>query len=271
MTRLLIAATLVLSTLGTVGAQTLRRGAVPVGASELRDTVMLFQNDRGVLQRRWTVAYSPARRARMQAFFTDWRTRLTRIDFDKLSQEGRIDYVLLDTRLRSELDQLRREEKLAGEMMALVPFGSVVAGFEEARRRFDPVDGQKAARALADLALHVDSLTRAVRAKNAANITRPERIVGLRSLEYLGDLQTTMRNWHRFYGGYDPTFSWWTEDPYRRGNEAVTRYTRALREVVGGEREGAEEPVIGGPIGSPMIGSSAPSRCPTTTSRMARV
>ena len=58
-----------------------------------------------------------------------------------------------------------------------------------------------------------------------------------------------MRNWHRFYGGYDPTFSWWTEDPYRRANEAVTRYTRAIREVVVGQREGAEEPIIGDPIG----------------------
>ncbi len=254
MKRLVILATVVGGVLlgapaGPADAQAPRRGAVPVGASELRDTVMLFQNDRGVLQRRWTVAYSPARRARMQAFYTDWRARLTRIDFDRLSQEGRIDYVLLDTRLRSELDQLRREEKLAGEMMPLVPFGSVVAGFEEARRHFDPVDGQKSARTLADLAVQVDSLTRAVRAKNSANITRPERIVGLRSLEYLGELQATMRNWHRFYGGYDPTFSWWTEDPYRRANEAVTRYTRAIREVVVGQREGAEEPIIGDPIG----------------------
>lgn len=234
---------------GRLDAQAPRRGALPVGVSELRDSVMLFTTDRGALQRRWTVPYSAARRDRLRTFYEDWRARLRRIDFDRLGQEGRIDYVLLDTRLRSELDQLRREEKLAADMLPYVPFGAMVAGFEEARRRFDPVDGQRSGRALADLAKQLDSLTRMVRAKNAAAITRPERIVGLRTIEYLGDLQAQLRNWHRFYAGYDPTFSWWTEDPIRRVTEAWTGYTRAIREVVVGQRQGQEEPIIGDPIG----------------------
>lgn len=223
---------------------------IPVGASELRDSVMLFTTDRGALMRRWTVSYSPARAARLKEFYDGWRTRLTKIDFDRLSQEGKIDYVLLDTRLRSELDQLRRDEKLIGEMKSLVPFAEVVTGFDEARRRFDPVDGQLSARKLADLATLLDSLTRQVRAKTAASITRADRIVGLRSVDFLGDLQTTLRNWNRFYGGYDPTFSWWTADPYRRVNEGMTRYTAAIREVVIGQRAGQEEPIIGDPIGA---------------------
>ncbi|MFN0098989.1 MAG: DUF885 family protein [Gemmatimonadaceae bacterium] len=227
-----------------------RIGMIPVGASELRDSVALFTTDRGALGRRWTVEYSPARRERFTAFYADWQKRLAKIDFNKLSQEGKIDYVLLESRLKTELAQLRREEKLLAEMKPLVPFGQVIVDFEESRRRFERIDAQASGKALAVMATQLDSLTRMVRAKQANSITRAERIVGLRSIGYLTSLQGTLRNWNRFYAGYDPIYSWWTDDPFRRVNDAFGRYTRAIREVVVGQREGQEEPIIGDPIGA---------------------
>ncbi len=220
------------------------------GDSELRDTVAVFTTDRGALSRRWTVEYSADRRARFVAFYSEWRARLAKMNFDALSQEGRVDYVLLDHRLRSELAKLAREEKLAGEMIALVPFSARIAAFEEARRRFDPVDAPQVAKTLADLVKITDSLTRKVRAKRTDSVTRAERIVALRTIAHLGDLQTSLRNWHRFYAGYDPVFTWWTADPYRRTNDALTKYVRAVREELVGQREGEEEPIIGDPIGA---------------------
>jgi hypothetical protein len=229
----------------------------PSALSELRDTVSLFMSDRGAMLRRWSVPYSPARAERLTAFYTDWRARLARVNFNRLSQEGKIDYILLDNRLRQELDQIARDTKLATEMRPYVPFGAVVAGFEEARRRFETPDGQSTAKSLADLAKQLDSLTKAVRARQSQSakesIPRAERIVGLRSVAYLGDLQTQLRNWYRFTSGYDPEFSWWTADPYRRVTEGLTQYQRAIREVVVGQKQGEEEPIIGDPIGAPGV------------------
>ena len=227
----------------------------PSALSELRDTVSLFISDRGAMLRRWSVPYSPARAERLTAFYSDWRARLARMDFNRLSQEGKIDYILLDNRLRQELDQIARDTKLATEMRPYVPFGAVIAGFEEGRRRFETPDGQATAKALAELAKHLDSLTKTVRARQpqSATIPRAERIVGLRSVAYLGDLQTQLRNWYRFTSGYDPEFSWWTADPYRRVTEGMTQYQRAIREVVVGQKQGEEEPIIGDPIGIPGV------------------
>lgn len=224
----------------------------PTALSELRDTVSLYVSDRGALLRRWSVAYSPARAQRLNTFYGDWRARLSRVDFNRLSQEGKIDYVLLDNRLRQELDQLQRDDRHASEMQPLVPFGQVIADFEEARRRLETPDGQPTARTLANLAKQLDSLTTLVRARapQSAQIPRAERIIGLRALDYLADLHTTLRNWHRFSAGYDPQFSWWTDDPFRRVNEGVTVYTRAIREVIVGQKPGEEEPIIGDPIGT---------------------
>ena len=69
-------------------------------------------------------------------------------------------------------------------------------------------------------------------------------------MAYLDDLTGTLRDWNRFYSGYDPLFSWWTADPYRKVSAAMPRYAAAIREVVVGQKPGEEEPIIGDPIGA---------------------
>src|SRR5262245_43900680 len=69
---------------------------VNVPASELRDVVERYSADRSALFRRYDVDYSPARRQRLREFYAGWRARLAELDFDRLSEEGRIDYLLLD-------------------------------------------------------------------------------------------------------------------------------------------------------------------------------
>lgn len=239
-----------LAIMATTPTITTSQGPSATAQSELRDTVSLYTTDLSALNRRWTVAYAAARRERFRAFQKEWQGRLARIDFDRLGQEGRIDYVLLNTRLTAELDRLTREEQLATDMGPYVPFAPIITEFEEARRRFNPIDPQSSGATLAAMAKQIDSLTRVVRARANATIGRPERIVGLRTVAYLDDLQRTLRDWHRFYAGYHPLFTWWTEDPYKRVTAAMTRYQTAIREVIVGQKAGEEEPIIGDPIGA---------------------
>ena len=79
MTRLafvLLLASAVASPLAAPLAAQRRIGMIPVGASELRDTVALYSTDRAALGRRWTVEFSPTRRARLATFYEGWRERL---------------------------------------------------------------------------------------------------------------------------------------------------------------------------------------------------
>ena len=71
--------------------------------SELTDVVNRFAVDLNSISRRYDAARSPDQRTRMRAFYSEWRARLQEMDFDKLSQEGKVDYVLLDRELRHEL------------------------------------------------------------------------------------------------------------------------------------------------------------------------
>jgi len=240
-------------------------------SSELRDTVEIFSTDRAALLRRYRVDYSPSRRERMREFYAGWRSRLARTEFDALSQEGKIDYLLLDNRLEHELDLLTREQRLFAEMESWVPFAKAITDLEDSRRDLQPVDPPTTAAALAILARELDSLRAALGTSNQSTASaapqsapaprdrasrddsRKTRIVALRSARFVDDLRRTLREWHEYSGGYDPVFTWWTADPYRRVDQALDRYAKALREKIVGYREGEDEPIVGDPIGGDAL------------------
>src|SRR6185436_1390701 len=64
--------------------------------SEMANVVERFAADQSSLARRYDAGDSPEQRRRMREFYGSWRRAIAQTDFDRLSQEGRIDYVLLD-------------------------------------------------------------------------------------------------------------------------------------------------------------------------------
>jgi hypothetical protein len=82
---------------------------------------------------------------------------------------------------------------------------------------------------------------------------RPTKVVAHRSTEILGTVKAALTDWYNFYSGYDPLFTWWARDPYRRADSLITAYQRTLRERVVGFRPGQPEPIIGDPIGRDAI------------------
>ena len=94
---------------------------VSAKGSELADVVSRFQTDQGAINRRYD-ADSPEQRPRLRGFYTSWRARLPDIDFGKLSQEGKADYVLLDNYARYQLELADRRDKQTAETAPLLPF-----------------------------------------------------------------------------------------------------------------------------------------------------
>jgi hypothetical protein len=78
----------------------------------------------------------------------------------------------------------------------------------------------------------------------------PTPVVGSRAAAATDDLRGTLAGYYRFYSGYDPIFSWWAADPYKKADEALRAHSAFLRERVVGVRPGQEEPIIGDPIGA---------------------
>ncbi len=222
---------------------------VEAGESELASAVERYTADRSALGRRWGVPYSAERRRRFQTFFGDWQRRLDGLDFESLSLEGRVDYVLMVNELRYRLALLEREASLHGEMQAFIGFTSLLVDLEERRRRREPVESEIAAAALAELPNEIAQARETLEARltDEADVSR---IIALRAVTALDDLTRRFEDWYEHYAGYDPVFTWWNEDPYTRARTALDDYAAFLRESVIGYREGEDEPIVGDPIGA---------------------
>src|SRR4029079_8137922 len=106
--------------------------------SEMRPILEYYVVDRRSLQRSYPVANSPARRERFRKFYSDALERIQKLNFDGMSQEGKVDYILFRTHLEHELRQLDIEEKQLAEVAPLMPFARTIIDLEETRRRMEP-------------------------------------------------------------------------------------------------------------------------------------
>jgi hypothetical protein len=235
-------------------------------SSDFREVVDRYAVDRAALMRRFDAPHSPVRRDQLRGFYSGWRTALQGVDFNRISQPARVDYVLLDTQLQYELRLLEREQRILTETSVLIPFLDAIFELHEARRRHEPIDPRHAANTLKGLVGKIEETRKAVEAgvsdrpapttasaSNTAAASAPiktTKIVAFRAVDIVSDARKTLQDWYNYRSGYDPIFTWWAEDPFKKTDDALGKYLETLREKVVGIKKGEDEPIIGDPIGA---------------------
>jgi uncharacterized protein (DUF885 family) len=243
--------------------------------SEMRRMIERYTLDRSILARSHPVLFSESRRARFRQFYTEWSDLLTKLDFDRLSHDDKIDYLLFKNHLDYELRQSEIQAGQLAEIEPLVPFAKSIAAMEEARRRMEPINSAKTAVFLTELKNRVDETRKAVEAgltrerrsesqpsasgQNQPNPIKAKKTVANRAVATVNSLRTTLRNWYNFYNGYDPVFSWWTQEPYRVLELALGNYASFLSERVVGLKPDAT-PAPQGDQRAPTGGGPAAQR-----------
>jgi hypothetical protein len=226
-------------------------------ASELAPVVSRFTTDLNSLSRRYDVDDSPAQRGRMRDFYSTWQKRLAELDFDKLSQEGKVDYVLLHNYLTHQLALIDRHDKQRAETASLIPFADRLLALQDARRNLTTIDARAASSTLASITAQVDSLRSTIEAPRSDTSSRAKisKTVANRAADDIDDIRSAVGNWYKYYDGYDPTFSWWMKSPQKKLDDSLKRYAKALREKIVGFKPGTgdstatnEGPIIGDPI-----------------------
>jgi len=207
----------------------------------MRSAIERYTVDRGSLTRSYPVAVSPARRERFKKFYSEWLASLPSLDFDSMSQDGKIDYLLFKNHLEYELRQLDIQARQLSEIEPLVPFADKIIAFEEARRRMEPIDSKVVAATLNDLRKQVDERRRAIElGMRTEGGDKIKKTVANRAAVAINNLRGTLRNWYTFYNGYDPLFTWWNEEPYKALDQSMSNYATFITErIVGIRSEGS--------------------------------
>jgi hypothetical protein len=197
------------------------------GNSELRPVIDRYSVELRDFERVYALQGSPTRQAELEKFYTAQLHLLDGIRFDQISQAGKVDYLLLRTRLLGEQKALLLEGQRDADIQSLIPFQQTIIGFEEARRRMETIDGQKSAVALERLIKDI-----AV-AKDSMSGKKGNPTVLNQAAQRLEQLRATMRTWYNFYALYDPKFVWWTEGPYKKADDAVEAHAQFLHTASG--------------------------------------
>jgi uncharacterized protein (DUF885 family) len=208
----------------------------------MRGLLQRYETDQRALERSYSTPLSDAKVKRDLQFLKQWMYELDRVDFDRLRQDEKIDYLLLRNQIRHEVETLKREADRVTESAELVPFRNLIVKLAEDRRAMKPIEPKKSAEQLVELSKQLVAAQTKVRAGDI----KASSILANRTTRQLNELRRTLAGWHGFYDGYNPLFSWWTKKPYANAISELADYTSLVRtKFVGGD----DDAVIGDPIG----------------------
>lgn len=246
----------------------------PAHGTDLADEIRRYAQDRGDVASFYNITWSRAGQERRARVYDDWQRALERIDFDALSQDGKVDYLLLRNSLRNSAARAALARARLDEMTPLLPFGEIISELEERRWRVERVDPRAAAgqvSAIVDLVKRARARVEAGRnappatqpdagsganeagwtggADDAAGPLRVTPVLAARTASAVDELRGTLERWYDAHAQYAPEFSWWLAKPQEAAVRAMSEYSGYLRGDVAGLRGGEDEPLIGDPIG----------------------
>src|SRR6185436_3109599 len=140
------------------------------------------------------------------------------------------------THLNHEAQQLELQGKALIEVAPFMPFAQTITDLAEARRRMEKIDAAKVAATLNTLNKEIEAARRSLETSLRSEPGKLKKPVANRAAGTLNSLRGALRTWFGYYNGYDPLFTWWTEEPYKAVDQALGNYATFLSERVSGVR-----------------------------------
>jgi hypothetical protein len=215
-----------------------------------------FTADSMALNSTYSVAISPVKMERLEKFYAKKQAMLAAMDFDALSQEDKVDYLLLRNRLAADLHQLAIQKKQVEEMQPLLPFAKTIEDLMETKRLMQRPDAEKTAAALTEMVKQIataraqlDPKPHGAASDDTSQKPKIDPVTANRAVLTTTELTSNLKDWFQQYDGYDPVFTWWVDQPYKDANKALSSYIDFLKEKLIGIPPDDKTTIIGDPVG----------------------
>lgn len=216
-----------------------------VQATELANMITTYQADRGALGRLYTNRLSDEYFERMQAFNQEYLDALQSYNYEAFSEDGKIDYVLFRNYLETQLAELQLEKRDFDAIKNVVAFGSPLHAFVVDRRRAKQPDSQALAASWNQVANQIDTQLKALPTTSKYNSWQKADLAA----SAVESLNRVVGEAYNFYYDYDPQFTWWMPEPWKRLDASMKAYAKALREHYTNSVKDDGSGIIGKPIG----------------------
>lgn len=214
--------------------------------SELYELAVQIRADYGSLARFYAIRNSPERRERFQEFFNDYMKKLEANNFNQLSKNGQVDYLLIKNYIEDNLYQLNEEKEEYNAMRQWVAFAEPIYEIEKLRRRGKHLNSEEIAGQLNKISKELAETS--AQLKNGSLF--PKNLTDRASGIIRGHTQA-LRSVYEFYNGYDPEFGWWVTNPYEKLTKELNDYAKLISTKVDPKTQPADDGsgIIGNPIG----------------------
>ena len=203
------------------------------GERKMPQIIDQYSADRISLNRIYPLIIAQSRMARFEKFYNDELALLAAMNFDKLSEDDQIDYLLLKNRLTSDLHYLEIQKKQVAEMQSLLPFAKAIEDFLDRKREMKRPDAEKDAAALTEMVKQMEAARKRLDPKphggqgtDGAEKPKVNPVVANRAAIATMQLNAAMKEWFGQYDGYDPIFTWWVDQPYKDADKGAHRLRR---------------------------------------------
>ena len=143
--------------------------SVTASAETMRDLIESYKADSELLSRHWAITGdSDAELSRETRLLHDWQGRLKQVNFEKLSDDQRVEYVLLRNELESSLAHLAKREAERRELSEWLPIRVTIDTLADSRVRGEPLVPETAAGIMAPLAEKITKLQEQLKAAKEA-------------------------------------------------------------------------------------------------------
>ena len=217
------------------------------GRSEMRDVIAQYQSDVGSLTRKYSVKESSEYYERFDRFYNDWLKKMKSIPFEGMSQDGKVDHVLLRNEIEKDVHELQRKKKEFDQIQGAIPFAGKMMALIQQRRNGVPLDGEQTAKIFNDLKKELQATQKEI--EKQPKYAEPNAKKAVAAAQ---DYRKACNELFSFYNEYDPQFTWWTSQPHTELDTAFSQYIRFLKTwKAPGKDDGSG--IIGNPIGKDEI------------------
>lgn len=229
-------------------------------SADLPALIREYAADQSDVSNYFNLPGAPIRFEQLGTLYSNWLVRLDAVNFEQLTQSGKVDFLLLKNDLESSQDALALEQQRWTELNPILSFRDIIYLLEQARWQGTPVDGQATATQVSELARTLKQLKERVEQGLKTNIVATAATnlppltvspaLAQRAAAYTDQLRGILKQWFAFHNGYQPNFSWWLKTPYEEADKQLESYAKLLKEEVAGLKGKDDDPLVGQPIGA---------------------
>ena len=194
-------------------------------AIDFNEVISAYQADKSALQRKYPNALSDIYFERFTRFYADAKKDLEKIDFNGLSKEQKVDYVLLRNHIDKSIYFHGLEYKTFNEVKFVLEKAKPIYEFNEARKGGVNPKSEK-------LAGEFNKVEKDLRA-DILKLKTLKPFDSWQKAELAADmvkeLMKSTEESYKFYFEYNPDFNWWMQSPHRKLMKTLEEYEGLLR------------------------------------------